>query len=434
MNKSLAIILGLLALVMGVGAIVALQDQGAPTTPAGASKLGQPLLPQLKAADIARITIREPKGSITLEKKNERWVINERGGFPADLDKVTEIVVKAIELKTGQMEGIGEKDRARMQLAAPVATAAAPITAPAAASAAAPASAAPATTTPASATPATSTSAAGAATALVFAGADGKTLAELWIGKKYFKTPPEGDATKALGDGRFVMLPSDQTRVVVVADPLKQATSNATDWLAREGVAIENVKSIEVKSADGGYRVVRAILDTPWELDGAAAQAAKPAPAGKAAAGKAAATAGATLDQSRANGASYALAKLDMEDVAAAGADAGFEQGSEIIASTFEGLEYRIKVGRLDGTRYFVQVNVQGAPSRPAPSAPANEKPEDKDKREKAFAEHTKTFNARIAREKALGPFTVLIAKAKFDDLLKPREAMLAQAARDAKK
>ena len=63
MNKSLAIILGLLALVMGVGAIVALQDQGAPTTPAGASKLGQPLLPQLKAADIARITIREPKGS-----------------------------------------------------------------------------------------------------------------------------------------------------------------------------------------------------------------------------------------------------------------------------------------------------------------------------------------------------------------------------------
>ena len=399
MNKGLAVILGLLALIMGLGAVVTLRDQGASTTPAAESKLGQTLLPQLKAAEVARITIREPKATLTLEKKNERWVINERGGFPADLDKVTELVVKAIELKTGQAEGIGEKDRVRMQLAAPGA-------------------------------------AEGAATALIFAGADGKTQAELWLGKKYFKTAPEGDATKALGDGRFVMLPSDATRVVVVADPLKQATSNATDWIAREGVVIENIKSLEVKAADGGYRVSRAILDTPWELDGGAVTSPKPGTAS--APGKVAGTASAGLDQSRANNASYALAKLDLDNVAAASADAGFDAGSEIIASTFDGLEYRIKAGRVDGARLYAQVTVQGELSRPAPSAPANEKPEEKAKREKAFAEQTKTLNARIAREKALGPFIVLIPKAKFDDVLKPRAAMLAQAAQggtqDAKK
>ncbi len=403
MNKGLAAILGLLALVMGVGAIVALRDQGASTTPATESKLGQPLLPQLKAAEVARIIIREPRATITLEKKNDRWVINERGGFPADLDKVTELVVKAIELKTGQTEGIGEKDRARMQLVAPLA-----------------------------ATPAASASADGTATSVVFAGADGKTLAELWLGKKYFKTAPEGDATKAPGDGRFVMLPADQTRVVVVADPLKQATANASDWIAREGVVIENIKSLEVKLPDGGYRVSRAIMDTPWELDGTA-NAAKPAASAKDGKGSRPASA-TTLDQSRANNASYALAKLDLEDTAAAGTDTGFDKGSEIIASTYDGLEYRIKVGRLDGTRYLAQVAVQGDPSRPAPSAPANEKAEDKDKREKAFAEQTKTLNARIAREKALGPFTLLIAKPKFDDVLKPREAMLQQPPKDAKK
>ena len=415
MNKGLAAILGLLALVMGVGAIVTLRDQGASTTPATESKLGQPLLPQLKAAEVARIIIREPRATIMLEKKSDRWVINERGGFPADLDKVTELVVKAIELKTGQAEGIGEKDRARMQLVAPPA-----------------------------ATPAAPASAEGTATSVVFAGADGKTLAELWLGKKYFKSAPDGDATKALGDGRFVMLPFDQTRVVVVADPMKQASANAGDWIAREGVVIENIKSLEVKLADGGYRVSRAIMDTPWELDGTA-NPAKPAAGtkdgkdGKASKaskdnkGSAAATE-TTLDQSRANNASYALAKLDLEDTAAAGADAGFDKGSEIIASTYDGLEYRIKVGRLDGTRYLAQVAVQGDPSRPAPSAPANEKAEDKDKREKAFTEQTKTLNARIAREKALGPFTLLISKAKFDDVLKPREAMLQQPAKDAKK
>ena len=120
MNKGLAAILGLLALVMGVGAIVTLRDQGATTPAAGAAKLGQPVLPQLKAAEVARITIRAPQATLTLEKKNERWVINEIGGFPADLDKVSELVVKAIELKTGQVEAIGESDRARMQLGTPV--------------------------------------------------------------------------------------------------------------------------------------------------------------------------------------------------------------------------------------------------------------------------------------------------------------------------
>ena len=41
------------------------------------------------------------------------------------------------------------------------------------------------------------------------------------------------------------------------------------------------------------------------------------------------------------------------------------------------------------------------------------------------FAEETKRFTDRIARERALGPFTVMMAKAKFDDLLKKREALL---------
>ncbi len=432
MNKGIAVILALLALVMGVGAIVTLRDQGATTPAAGSSNLGQPLL-QLKAAEVARITIRAPQATLTLEKKNERWVINERGGFAADLDKVSELVVKAIELKTGQVEAIGENERARMQLGAPV-----------------PAAAAPSSSAPSSAE--------GAATALVFAGADGKTLAELWLGKKYFKTAPEGDATKAQGDGRYVMLPADPARVVVVADPLKQASSNASDWIAREGVVVDNIKSLEVKLPEGGYRIERALLETPWQLDGGSATAAKPAKPAAAKAGRpltsstaasstaashpaagpgSSATTGG-LDQSRANNATFALAKLDLEDIAApdtaAGSGAAADKTGDIIASTFDGIDYRIKVGSLEGTRYRVQITVQGDISRPAPSAPPNEKPEDKTKREKAFAEQTAALNARIAREKALGPFTLLMAKTKFDEVLKPREAMLVQEKKDAKK
>ena len=70
---------------------------------------------------------------------------------------------------------------------------------------------------------------------------------------------------------------------------------------------------------------------------------------------------------------------------------------------------------------------IEGNPTRvakPAP-APANEKAEDKDKREKAAADDLKRFNDRIAREKALAPFTVLVAKAKLDAVLKGRADLL---------
>ena len=402
MGRIALLILVLLALALGGGALYVLRDSAGTSAVSSVASsgtapaaLGAPVLPQLKAADVARITIREPKASLTLEKKSERWVIAERGGYPADLDRVTELVVKAIELKVGQSESIGEQDRARMQLAAPVAVSAASSALGSAATSGAVAE--------------------GAATAVVFAGADGKTLAELWLGKKYFKTAPEGDATKALGDGRFVMLPADATRVIIVSDPLKQATADAKEWVAKDGIAIENLKAIEVKGPEVNYKLSRAILDTPWQLDGK----------------------GGTLDASRAGAAANALTRLEIEDVAAAGAAtdtaAGFDQGHEITASTYDGLDYRLKLGRLEGTRYFVQVTVEGEAKRLAPSAPPNDTDENKEKRDKAFAEETKRFNERIAREKALAPFTVMMAKAKFDDLLKQREALLTQEKKDAK-
>ena len=366
MNSKLAAIFIALAVLAGAGAWFVLKEEGASSSTATA--LGQPLFPALKAQDVSAIEIRDAKDTLTLEKKDARWVIKERGGFPADLDRVGDLVVKTIDLKTGQTEPIGEKDRARMQLAAPG-------------------------------------KGEGAATAVVFKGADGKALAELWVGKKYFKSAPEGDAAKAQGDGRFVMLPTDATRVIVVSDPLKQATTSAGEWFAREGFAVENIRALEVKRADGGYRLERDNQDAPWKLDGK----------------------GGELDPTRANSATFALAKLELEDIAAAGADAGFDGGATITAATFDGLDYRIKVGKLEKDRYPLQVSLEGTSTRvakPAP-APANEKAEDKDKREKAAADDLKRFNDRIAREKALAPFTVLVAKAKLDDVLKGRADLL---------
>ena len=140
MNARLAVVLVVLLAVLGGGALL-VRQRSESQKPADAGPLGQPLLKDLQAAQVAAIVIRSPKDAITIARKDERWTIAERGGFPADVDKVRDFVVKAIALKIGQSEPIGEKDRARLLLDA-------------------------------------------GGTAVEFLGADGKPLARLTAGKK----------------------------------------------------------------------------------------------------------------------------------------------------------------------------------------------------------------------------------------------------------
>src|ERR1051325_2822576 len=112
MNARLAAILVVLRVVLGGGALL-YQYQEASQRPANSDTLGRPLLKDLKAAEVASIRIVEPKGTLTVRQKDDRWVLPERGDFPADVAKVRDFVVQALSLKVGQSEPIGDKDGAR---------------------------------------------------------------------------------------------------------------------------------------------------------------------------------------------------------------------------------------------------------------------------------------------------------------------------------
>ena len=376
MNKQFVAILGVLLVVMGGAALLVFQ-RGESAKPAVSAQLGQPLLKGLKASEVSTIVIREPKSTLTLAKKDNRWTIAEKNGFAADLDKVTDLVVKAIELKAGQVEPIGEKDRARLNLAEPGKE--------------------------------------GAGTAITFKAADGKILAELLVGKKYFKKEPEGDASKAQGDGRFVMLPADPKQVYIVADPLRTASAASGDWISKDGVAIERVKSLEVKPAEGkdGYRIERVTDGIDWKLDGAAKDQ--------------------KLDVSRANAASYSLSKIEIEDLAAPEAATGLDKPTVVTATTFDGLTYTLQLGNVEKDRMFVKVDVEGTPAREATPPKADEKAEDKAKREKSQADEKKKLEERVAREKTLKDFVLVVSAKKFSDTLKKRADLLEQKKPEAK-
>ena len=352
MNARAAAVLLVLLAALGGGALL-VRQQSESQKPAEAALLGQPLLKGLRAADVAAIAIRQPKAALTIARKDGRWTLAERGGFPADFDKVHDFVLKAIELKISQAEPIGEKDRARLQLDA-------------------------------------------GGTAIEFLGADGKPLARLTMGEKFFKTAPD-DPAKALGDGRYVMLPGDDQRVYVIADPLVQASTKSADWISLTGIGAEKIKSLEVRDplgapAGSSWRVERSGDNADWKLDGLRG--------------------GEKLDITKANAAGYTFGQIALADVASPQIrpeDAGLDKPTTVTATTFDGLTYVLKVGKAEGDNLYASISVTGEP-----------KAEGKD-----AAERQPKLAERVAREKALAPYIVLIPKSKLDDILKKRAELL---------
>ena len=348
MNARFAVVLVVLLAVLGGGALIVRQQS---EKPSDTNTLGQPLLKGLQASQVAALSIRQPKGAITIEKKGERWSIAERDGFPADYDKVRDFVLKALALKIGQSEAIGEKDRARLLLDA-------------------------------------------GGTAIEFRGADGKPLAQLTAGKKYFKVEPE-NADKAAGDGRYVMLPGDEKRVVVISDPLAQASTKSADWVSKTAFEVEKIKTLELRAPDNNsWKIERGGENIDWKLLGLRG--------------------GEKLEITRANAAGYTFARLELADVAPQDAkpgDTGLDKPTTVIATTLDGLTYVLKLGKLEGDNIYATMAISGEP-----------RPEGKDAEERL-----KKINERLPREKALGNYTLLIPKAKLNDIVIQRAGLLAK-------
>jgi hypothetical protein len=205
MNARVAAVLVALLVLFGGGALYYLQ-QARTQKPAGAAALGKPLLKGLKVADIASIQIREPQETLTLERKDAGWTIAERAGFPADLERVREFLVKAIELKVGQAEPIGP----------PIASASSSTTPQRASNFAAPTQSA------------------------------RRVARRPQILQGRARESRQGDRRR-----RFVLLPAEEKTVYIVSDPLAQASAKSADWILRTGFSAEKVQVARVRAGEG---------------------------------------------------------------------------------------------------------------------------------------------------------------------------------------
>ena len=245
----------------------------------------------------------------------------------------------------------------------------------------------------------------GAGTQIEMKDAGGKTLANVVLGKKVLKKDP-GNPLPAAQDGvpagRYVRVLSGKERVVVVSDPLNNAEALPGRWVDKDFFKAERIRTLTVTPAGGQpWRITRDVEWGQWKF----------------------AAGGGALDASSAVGAVNALSQLSVNDVAVDVKPDEQAKPVTVTAETFDGLTYALRISqRGSSDEYLVNVSVAGEPARER-AAEKGEKAEEKERRDKDFAESRKRLEDRIAREKGLASWTYVVERKQVAPLLRTREA-----------
>jgi hypothetical protein len=205
------------------------------------------------------------------------------------------------------------------------------------------------------------------------------------------------------------MRPDDAKTVIIVSDPLAQASIQTSKWVDRRGLAAEGVKTLEARLAGGEHwSIARASEDAEWKLDGEI-------PADQ------------QLVVTKANAASYSMSLLEIDDVAPPGitpAQSGLDKPSIVTATTFDGLTYTLRIGKLVEGKHYVAAAIEGELVKTR-TPKTNEKEADREKLDRDHTVRMAKLEQRLAREKALTAHLLLIDKIKLDDVLQKRAVFL---------
>jgi hypothetical protein len=360
-----------IALVVLGGAGLALFWQDIADYRASGARIGAKLLPGLKIADVAEIRLQDPKHRATLARKETSWVVQERGGYPASFQEISDLMIKLVELKVTQSEQVGASLLPRVELADP-------------------------------------DKSEGGGTLIEFRDSAGKVLAGLVLGKKVLKKDPLNPlpaAKDGVPAGRYVRVVGAKDTVVVVSDPLARAEADPGKWLSRDFFKADRIRTLAAgpEGAEPRWKITRAEEWGQWRFVG-----------------------GGDLNPSAAVQAVNKLGSLAFDDVAL---DPGKDAAGKpwvIVAETFDNLVYTVKLTpKGKGNEYLVSFTVKGTPPG-ARSPEKGEKPEEKERRDKEFAESRKRLEERVAAEQALAKWTFVVGQREIEPLLRTRGDMAA--------
>ncbi len=397
MNKRQVIILWVIALVLGiaVAAVKTSQDKSVKSATKRAS--GQTLFEKFPAEETAAVEIDGATGTVDLAKKDGKWAVTNRDGYPAKVTYVNDLLRTLAELKItrGMQAGPSFAPRFGMDEAA--------------------------------------TKADDRGLTATFKDAAGKELAKVSLGKSIqSESSPSPMGMGGSAVGRYIRNHADESGFYAISEMFPSVSDDAKAWLLDEFISIEKIKSISVTlpgKTDLAWKLTREAEEAEFKLEGA----------------KDAEVLDTTVTAPLKTIFSYAR----FEDVVPAPKVAErieADQKRLVTIETFEGFVYNIELSPSK-----TPATPPPAPATPDATPPPatdnflmtvslaaelpkerkkeeNEKPEDAKAKDSAFTDRLKTLTEKLAKEKAFAGVTYEVSKSAVESLLKDRAGLITQA------
>lgn len=366
-RKQFSILLAVLVILGGLVWTLRKSDESSWTQTA--NRVGQTLLPNFPINDVANIRIDNGHTEVSLAKQDGQWRVKERGDYPANFTMISDLLLRIQDQKIIQSDAISAEQRPDLYLIEPIKDKASAI-------------------------------------AVELQDANAKSIAKLLLGKRYMKKGPTGAEVPA---GRYVMVADDEKTAALVGDVLLDAEPKPENWIVKDFVRAEKVKSIAFNADDGSN-----VWKMQREKDGGDWRLADARPNEK-------------FDTTRGTSAVNAISMISFIDVVASTAsiDTGMSKARTVVAETFDGLTYTFRLGKASGDdNQYIGVTVSGDVAKER-NATADEKPADKARLDKEFKQRLAKLEARLKFEKTLSRWTYLTPKWRLDSLLKDRAGLM---------
>lgn len=392
MSKRLVIILWAVALVLGGLVYYVKSGQGAPPKIQTQRVAGQTLFDKFPAADVAAVTVSAADGTVHLAKKDGKWTVTDRDGYPANTSMVNELIRTMAEVKiAGAVEG-GAQALPRFGIDEGA------------------------------------TKADDRGVAVTFANAAGGELAKVSLGKNVGADGSDPMTRMSGGStGRFILNHADTTAIYKTSEMFASLSSDPKTWLAEGFIDIEKPKSIAVTvpgKSDIAWKLSRETEEANFALEGA--------------------TEADKFDPSTTLPLKSLFASARFDDVVPA-ADiekrANNDQKRVATFETIEGFTYTLTLTPAKsitptpapepgeppaGDNLFVTVDVK-ATLPTERKKEADEKPEDAKAKDEAFQSRLKTLQEKLVKEQALKGRTFEFRAYALDALTKGREGFKKQ-------
>lgn len=192
------------------------------------------LLPNLPTDKVRKVVIQDSKGKVTLAVQGEKWVVEERSGYPATFQKIQRAVQALEDIKIKDRKEVAKSSLAKLKVLSP----------------------------------AEEKDAESAGLEIQLLDEKGSVLGSVVAGSspKSSGGASSGNMFGGPTPQRFVRTPNDKDTVWVVDDSFDEFQADPRLWLDTSWPNITNVKSLEVTfpNAADSWKAERATLDAPF--------------------------------------------------------------------------------------------------------------------------------------------------------------------------